>query len=331
MRAVVVSAFGAPPQLVPGEVPDPTVGPGQALVAVSYAGVNFADVVMRRGEAMTPAPFVPGVEGSGRIVALAPDVHEPGLDVGTRVAWAPTARASSIGSYAELLAVGVGQLLPLPDEVSLLDAAAMTLQGLTAHYLANEKVRIVPGTTVLVHAAAGGTGRLVVQWTKHLGATVIATVSSDHKADVARRAGADHVVRYDEVDFADEVLRLTGGRGVDYIADGIAAGTIRPGLRALARRGHLCLYGRAAGVPDPISPLELLPKSLTLSGGLMSNFLLDRDEVLAKAGDVWRGMRDGWLTPEIHQVHDLVDAAAAHDALEHRRTTGKLVLRVAGD
>jgi NADPH2:quinone reductase len=328
MRAIEVLRTGGPSVLTLAEVADPVAGDGQVVVEVAYAGVNFADVVMRRGEAMTAPPFVPGVEGSGRVVALGPGA-DPAL-LGRRVSWAPVAGASAIGSYAERLALRAEQLLPLPDDVSLRDAAALTLQGLTAHYLATEQVTIGPGTSVLVHAGAGGTGRLLVQWAKHLGATVFVTVGSPVKAEVARAAGADHAICYRDTDFAEEVLRLTGGRGVDYIADAVGAGTFRGDLRAAAVRGRVCVFGRAAGMPEQLSPLELFPKSLTVSGGNMTNFLRTRDEVLRKAGELWQAVRDGWLHQQLHSVRPLAEAAVAHDALESRGTTGKLLLELAG-
>jgi NADPH2:quinone reductase len=327
VKAIVATEPGAPSTLHLREVEDPTPGPGQVLVEVAYAGVNFADVGMRRGDAATPFPFVPGVEGSGRVVAVGRDVD---VIEGTRVAWAPVKRSSSIGSYAELVVVGGEQILPLPDDVTLLAAAAITLQGLTAHYLVNEQHPIGPGTTVLVHAAAGGTGRAVVQWAKHLGATVFGTVSTAEKGASARAAGADHVILYTDVDFADEVLRLTGATGVDYIVDGVGAGTFRQDLRAVAARGRICVFGRAAGPPEAISPLELVPRSITVSGGYMTNFLRTREEVERKADELWTAVRDGWLQPTLHSLRPLADAAAAHDALESRQTTGKLVLEVAG-
>jgi NADPH2:quinone reductase len=328
MRAIVVEEAGGPEVLRSMDRPDPEPGPGQVRARVAYAGVNFADVVMRMGEAMTPFPIIPGVEGSGVVDAVGPDVE--GLAVGDRIAWAPVKRASSIGSYAELALVGAEQALPLPDDVSLLDAATLTLQGLTAHYLATEKVPLGPGVTVLVHAAAGGTGQLVVRFAKHLGATVFATVSTEAKAAVASAAGADHVIRYDEVDFAKEVRRLTDGVGVDYIVDGVVGTTFRGDLRCLADNGHVCVFGRAAGLSDPFNPMELFPRSLTVSGGSMTSYLRTRDEVLRKADELWLGLRAGWLVADRHGVLPLAEAATAHELLAGRATTGKLVLEVAG-
>lgn len=326
MQAVVVARAGGPEELQVQQRSLPAPEAGQARVKVAYVGVNFADTLMRAGEAQTPFPLVPGVEGSGVVDALGPDVE--GFAAGDRVAWSPVKAASSIGSYAEYANVSIEQLLPVPADISLLDAAAITLQGLTAHYLVHDQHPLGPGVTMLVHAAAGGTGQVVVRWAKHLGATVFGTVSSAAKAEIARAAGADTVINYAEDNFADVALRLTDGRGVDYIADAVGATTFRDDLRAAAHRGHLCIFGRASGVPAPFSPMELVPKSLTISGGYMTNFLRDRDEVLRKAADVWRGVREGWLAPSISRVFPLAEAAEAHRLLESRATTGKLVLQV---
>jgi NADPH:quinone reductase len=328
MRAMVVEEAGGPEVLRPAYRPDPQPGSGQIRARVAYAGVNFADVVMREGGTGMPFPLVPGVEGSGVVDAIGPGVD--GVAVGDRIGWAPVQDASSIGSYAEYALVGAGQALPLPADVSLRDAAALILQGLTAHYLVTEKVPLGPGVTVLVHAAAGGTGQLVVRWAKHLGATVFATVSTEAKAAVATAAGADHVIRYTETDFAREIRRLTAGAGVDYIVDGVVGTTFRGDLRAVADRGHICVFGRSAGMGEPFNPMELFPRSLTVSGGSMASYLRTREEVLRKADDVWRGAREGWLTPRIHSVRPLEDAPTAHELLAGRATTGKLVLEIAG-
>ncbi len=185
MKAVVYPEAGDASVITVTDVADPVPGPGEVLVDVAYAGVNFADVAMRMGLTGMPFPLTPGLEGSGHVVGLGEGVDD--LAVGDRVAWCPTAAATTLGSYAERIALPVGQVLPLPDDISLLDAAALALQGLTAHYLVTERAPIGEGTTVLVHAGAGGTGRLVVQWAAHLGATVLATVSSDAKAHSARK------------------------------------------------------------------------------------------------------------------------------------------------
>jgi len=329
VKAVVYPEAGDTSVITLAEMADPAPGAGEVLVEVAYAGVNFADVAMRMGLTAMPFPLTPGLEGSGRVVGLGEGVVDVAL--GDRVAWCPTAAATTLGSYAERVALPVGQVLPLPDDISLLDAAALALQGLTAHYLVTERAPIGAGTTVLVHAAAGGTGRLVVQWAAHLGATVLATVSSAAKADSALAAGAQHVIRYDEVDFADEALRLTDGVGVDYVVDGVAGSTFRGDLRALADRGVVCLFGIAGGLPQPFSPMELFPRSLTLTGGSLTDFMRTRSEVLRKADDLWSARRAGWLVPVIDSVRPLEEAADVQAALESRASVGKLVLAVAGD
>ncbi|MGR6998285.1 quinone oxidoreductase family protein [Yinghuangia aomiensis] len=326
--AVVATAPGEADVLELQQRPPLDAGPGEVVVRTSYAGVNFADVLMRRGMA-TGFPFVPGVEGSGIVESVGPDVAD--VAPGDRIAWAPVGRASSIGSYAARAVVGREQVLPVPDDITLEAAAAVALQGLTAHYLVHDQHPVGPGSTVLVHAAAGGTGRLAVCWLKHLGATVFATVGSAAKAETAAEAGADHVIDYTREDFADAVLRETDGRGVDYIIDGVGAGTFRRDLAAVADRGRICVFGQAAGAPEAFSPLELVPRSITVSGGYMSNFLRDRDEVLRKANDVWTGVREGWLEPRLHAVLPLAQAGDAQRMLESRATTGKVLLATGGD
>jgi NADPH2:quinone reductase len=323
VRAIVVGEPGGPEVLRLQELPEPEPGPGQVRVRVEAAGVNFADVVMRQGMTRTPFPLTPGLEGAGVVDATGEGVE---TKVGDRIAWAPVKGSSAIGAYAELAVIDEAQALPVPDDLDLTMAAALPLQGLTAHYLATEQVAVGPGTTVLVHAAAGGTGRLAVQWCHHLGATVLATVSTEAKADVARRAGADHVIRYDEVDFVDEVKRLTGGRGADYIVDGVGRTTFTKDLKAIAERGRIVVFGMASGPPEPFNPLDLMFRSIVVAGGSMTMFLRDRPEVLAKAADVWRGVAEGWLDQHVHAVLPLEQAAEAHRLLAGRDTTGKLLL-----
>lgn len=317
MRAIVAREPGEPTVLQLEEVPDPVPGPGQVLVRVAAAGVNFADVVMRQGGTRSPFPLTPGVEGAGTVEGT-----------GRRVAWVPVLGGSSVGSYAELHVVDETQLIDVPDDVPLELAATVVLQGLTAHYLANDQHPVGPGTTVLVHAAAGGTGRLVVQWCKHLGATVLATVSTEAKADVARVAGADHVIRYTEDDFVAETRRLTDGRGADYIVDGVAGPVFRRNLDAVARRGRICVFGMAGGRPEPVNPVELLQRSIAVAGGSMVNYLRSPEEIAGKAAELWAALDDGWLVPLVHATFPLAEAAEAHRQLQSRATVGKVVLTV---
>lgn len=326
MRSIVVEQAGGPEVLVVREAARPVPQSGQVLVRVAAAGVNYADVMMRGGRTAAPFPLTPGVEGAGTVEEIGPGVT--GVAVGDRVAWSPVAGAGGWGSYAEYACVAAAQLMPVPDDIGLHTAATVILQGLTAHYLAKEQYPVGPGTVVLVHAAAGGTGQVAVRWLKHLGATVIGTVSTDEKAALARAAGVDHVIRYTEGDFAKAAVDLTDGQGVHYVVDGVGGSTFRANLAAVRPRGHICVFGQAGGVPEPFSPMELIPKSITVAGGYMTNFLRTRDEVLAKADAVWSGVREGWLAPDPAAVFALDSAADAHARLESRASTGKLILAV---
>ena len=327
MRAISIQETGPPSVLRVRELDAPRPGPGEARVRVVAAGVNFADVVMRSGRIPSPLPMVPGVEGAGIVEALGEGVTD--VSVGDRVAWAPVMGAGAVlGSYAEFENVSTDGLVPVPDAVPLETAAAVVLQGLTAHYLVHDKVRIGAGTRVVVHAAAGGMGLLLCRWLKRLGAHVMGTVSTAEKAEHARDAGADETILYTEEDFAARVLELTGGAGADYVIDGVGQTTFRKNLECLAVQGHVCLYGMASGPPDPISPLELLPKALSISGGMMTNFLRTREEVLRKGAEVFDGVEAGWLAPPRVTAFALEEAAEAHTLLEGRGSSGKLVLQV---
>ncbi len=328
MRAVSIQETGPPSVMQVREVDDPVAGPGEALVRVVAAGVNFADVVMRSGRIPSALPLIPGVEGAGVVLAVGDGVED--VAVGDRVAWAPVMGAGAVvGSYAERESVSADGLVPVPDDVSLESAAAVMLQGLTAHYLVHDKVEVGKGTRVLVHAAAGGMGLLLCRWLSRLGAQVMGTVSTPEKAEHARAAGADQVILYEDEDFAARVLELTEGAGADYVIDGVGRTTFRKSLECLAVQGHVCLYGMASGPPEPFSPLELLPKALCVSGGMMTNFLRTRAEVLRKGAEVFDGVREGWLMPPRITALSLDEAAVAHGRLEDRGSSGKLVLRVA--
>lgn len=326
MKAIQHHTFGDPSVLQLQVIPVPTLKPGEALVRVAVAGVNFADVVMRRGDLPIPLPNIPGVEGAGVVEAVAEDVAD--FKPGDRVAWAPVLAASNTGSYAQYQAVHREQLLPLPDDLSFEQAAAVMLRGLTAHYLVHDQFSVQPGTPVLVHAAAGGMGLMLVQWLKHLGATVIGNVSTETKAQQAQSAGADHIILYSREDFVARTLELTDGRGADYIIDGVGKATFAKNLDAVAPRGKICIFGHASGFPDPISPLQLIPKSISISGGYMTNFLRNREEVLRKAADVFDAVKSGWLHSDISAVFSLDEAAQAHAQLELRESIGKLILSV---
>jgi NADPH2:quinone reductase len=323
MKAIRAIRAGDPSVLQLEDIPQPKAGPGEALVRIHVAGVNFADIYYRNGSARTPIPFpfTPGIEGAGVVEAVGDGVSE--VKAGDRVAY-----AGGLGSYAEYHAVKVGQLAPLPKEMSFEDGAAVILQGLTAHYLLHEFYPVKRGSTVLVHAAAGGMGLLLVQWLKHLGAVAIGTVSTEAKAKIAREAGAEHVINYTTQDFVEEAKKLTGGKGVDYIIDGVGKTTFTKNLDALRHRGWATIFGMASGPAEAVVPNSLMMKALTISGGSLFNFMVTRDEVLGRARDVFAGVREGWLKLHIDRALPLAQAAEAHRLLESRQTTGKLILKV---
>lgn len=326
MRAIRVTEIGEAEVANLATVAIPEPGPGEALVRVAYAGVNFADVWMRRGAigAAMPVPFTPGLEAAGTVAAVGEGVTE--VEVGDRVTYCIIP-----GSWAEYQAVHASQLIPLPDDIPFDRAAAAILQGLTAHYLVHEEYPIVPGSNVLVHAAAGGMGLFLIQWLKHMGARVIGTVSSDEKAAIARRTGADDVIVYTRQDFGEEAKALTSGRGVDYIIDGVGQTTFLKNLDAVRVRGTICVFGHSSGPAEPFAPFLLMPKSITLAGGMMHNFLQTREDLLRRAADVFQGLREGWLDVHIDRVFPLEQAADAHRRLESRASVGKLLLEVGGN
>jgi len=324
MKAIRVAKYGDPSELELRELPLPKPGGGEALIRVHASGVNYADIYFRNGAARMPIPFpfTPGIEGAGVVEAVGDGVRE--VKPGDRVAYA----TNSIGSYAEYHVVKVAHLAPLPKEVSFTDGAAVILQGLTAHYLLHEFYPIQRGSVVLVHAAAGGMGLLLVEWLKHLGAVAIGTVSTEQKAQVAREAGADHVILYSKQDFAEEAKKLTGGAGVDYVIDGVGKTTFLKNFDALKNRGWATIFGMASGPSDPVVPNSLMTKSITISGGALFNYMATRDESLWRARDVFAGLSEGWLKLHIYRTFPLAEAAEAHRLLEGRQTVGKLLLNI---
>jgi len=266
-------------------------------------------------------PYTLGIEGAGTVEAVGAGVSD--VRPGDRVAYATT----GMGSYAEYHVVKVGHLAPLPKEVSFEDGAAVILQGLTAHYLLHEFYPIKRGSTVLVHAAAGGMGLILVQWLKHMGAVAIGTVSTEEKAQIAREAGAEHVINYTKDDFAEEAKKVTGGKGVDYVIDGVGKTTFAKNFDALRQRGWATIFGMASGPADAVVPNSLMGKSLTISGGALFNYMNTREEVIGRANDVFKGMREGWLTLRVDRSLSLSQAAEAHRRLEGRQTVGKLILK----
>jgi len=303
-----------------GQVGKP--GPGQAVVRLMAAGANFMDVGQRRGSYPREVPFTPGAEGAGVVEAVGEGVSL--VKPSDRVAF--TAFQVQPGAYAEAAIVDANQLIPLPDDFSFEQGAAFPLQGMTAHYLIHEYRKPKPGDFVLVHAAAGGMGGLLVQWARHLGATVIGTVSIEEKARVARQAGADHVILYNAEDVPAAIMRITNAHGADLLIDGVGRSTFKGDLESVAVRGQIVIFGAASGPAEPISPNALMAKAVSLSGGGLRNFLRTREELLSRANDVIAGIREGWLKLNIGAVLPLKDASRAHALLENRQTTGKLIL-----
>lgn len=319
MKAIQISQNGEASVLQVKNIPTPRPGKGEALVRLKAAGLNFIDIYMRKGHYPTALPYIPGLEGSGIVEEIGDNVSE--VKVGDRVAY-----TGAIGSYAEYNIVKADQLIPLPDEITFEQGAAFPLQGMTAHYLVHDYYPISKSDTILVHAAAGGVGLLLVQWIKHLGATVIGTVSTDEKAKMARDAGADHIILYNTQDFVAETKKLTANKGADYIIDGVGKTTFTKDLDAVRRRGVICIFGSASGPAEPLAPNLLQQKSIVLAGGSLFNSLDTRKELLARAGDVLKGVREGWLQLNINHVFSFEEAAKAQEMLESRKTTGKVIL-----
>lgn len=323
MKAVKISGYGDADVLqFTDSEPKPAPSAGQVLVKIYAAGVNFVDIYQRRGTYPLQLPYVPGLEASGIVEEIGAKVA--GVRPGDRVAY-----TGHIGSYGEYAAIDAERLIKLPKELSFEQGAAFPLQGMTAHYLIHDFRKPKKGDTVLVHAAAGGVGLLLVQWARHLGATVLGTVSTEEKAVVAKKAGAHHVILYAKQDFASETKRLTNGRGAELILDGVAKTTFPGDLEAVALHGHVVIFGSASGPADPIVPNSLMAKSITLSGGSLQNFTATREDLLRRSKDVLNGFKKGWLKLRIDHVIPLVEAEKAHRLLEGRQSMGKIVLKVA--
>jgi len=302
------------------ELPVPDPKPNEALVQVEAAGVNFIDVYFREGRYPAPLPFVNGQEAAGLVVAVGPDVTT--LRLGDRVAY-----TGSLGSYADYAAVPAERLIKIPDELDFNQAAAAMLQGMTAHYLSHSTYPIKSGDTALIHAAAGGVGLLLVQMAKHLGARVIATVGSEEKARLARDAGADDVIIYTEQDFETETRRLTEGKGVHVVYDGVGKDTFAKDLNVLSPRGYLVLFGGASGAVPPFDLLELTKHgSLFVTRPSLQHYVATREELEQRANDVLQMIHRGDLKLRIHKIYPLQDVRQAHRDLEGRKTTGKLLL-----
>ncbi|MFA1547624.1 quinone oxidoreductase [Actinomadura chokoriensis] len=318
MRAIVITENGGPEVLEPAERPAPEPGPGEVLIDVAAAGVNFIDVYYRKGAYAQELPYTPGVEAAGTVAAVGDGVR--GFSAGDRVAW-----ANVQGAYAEKAVVPAERVVPVPDGVGLEDAAAALLQGMTAHYLTRSTYPIQAGDTVLVHAAAGGMGLLLTQTAKALGARVIGTASTPEKEKLAKDAGADVTMGYDG--FADRVRELTGGEGVAAVYDGVGAPTFDGSLASLRRRGVLALYGAAGGAVPPFDPQRLNQAgSVYLTRPTLAHYVERREELLERAADVYGWVASGDVKVHVGRRYDLAEARAAHADLEARRSTGKLLL-----
>jgi NADPH:quinone reductase len=322
MKSIQVAETGGPEKMELVDMPTPQPGPKQALVRLHAAGVNFIDVYFRIGLYKAERPVALGSEGAGTVEAVGPEVTE--VAPGDRVAYAMTR-----GSYAEYAVVPAAQLVKIPDHVDFAQAAAAMLQGMTAHYLTHSTYALKPGDSCVVHAAAGGAGGLIVQMAKMAGARVFATVGSAEKARIAREHGADETIIYTEQDFEAEVKRGTGGRGVDVVYDSVGKTTFEKSLNCLRPRGLMALFGQSSGPVPPFDPTILNGKgSLYLTRPSLGHYLLTRDELLWRAGDVLNWISEGKLKLRIHRIYPLAEAAQAHRDLEGRQTTGKLLLAI---
>jgi NADPH2:quinone reductase len=320
MKAIQVKQTGGPEALEYVDLPVPEPKPNEAVVKIAAAGVNFIDVYNREGRYRLPLPFVVGQEGAGIISAVGTEVKT--LRSGDRVAF-----TSVLGSYAEYVAIPADRLVPIPQDVSDREAAAAMLQGMTAHYLLHDSFPLKRGQTALIHAAAGGVGLLLVQMAHNIGARVIGTVSTEEKAKLARDAGADEIIFYTQTDFEPETKRLTGGKGVDVVFDSVGKTTFEKGLNVLRPRGMMVLFGGSSGAAPAFDPILLTQKgSLFLTRPSLNHYIVTREELMARAEAVFGMIAARKLKLRIEHTYKLADAAQAHQDLEGRKTTGKLLL-----
>ena len=320
MKAIQISEVGGPGVLKLVYLPTPDPKPNEALVQIKAAGVNFIDVYFREGRYPTPLPFINGQEAAGLVVAVGRDVTT--VRLGDRVAY-----TGALGSYSEYATAPADRLVRLPDEIDFNQAAAAMLQGMTAHYLTHDTYPIKSGDNVLIHAAAGGVGLLLVQMAKHLGARVIGTAGSEEKAQLARDAGADEVIIYTKQDFETETGRLTEGQGVHVVYDGVGKDTFAKDLKVLRPRGYLVLFGGASGAVPAFDLLELTKHgSLFVTRPSLQHYVATREELDQRAKDVLQGIVRRDLKLHLHKTYSLEEVQQAHRDLEGRKTTGKLLL-----
>ena len=320
MKAVRFHEFGGPEVLKYEETETPVILNGQLLVKVGASGVNFIDTYQRTGAYKVELPHIAGQEAAGEVIGVSDDVN--GFDVGDHVAFTGTPFA-----YAEYMKVPAEKAVKLPPGVSDQEGAAILLQGMTAHYLANSTYPLQKGQTCLIHAAAGGVGLLLVQIAKMLGAQVIGTVSTEEKAELARSVGADEIILYTEKDFTSEVKRITGGEGLPVVFDSVGKTTFEGSLNCLGHRGYMVLYGQSSGRVDPVDPQILNAKgSLFLTRPSLNSYALSREEIEWRANDLFSWVESGKMKIHIDGVFHLSEAGEAHTRLEGRKTTGKVVL-----
>jgi len=320
MKAIRIHKYGGPEVLTYEDVPIPEPKTGEARVRIEAIGLNFIDIYQRTGLYPLPTPFTLGMEGAGVVDAVGDGVTE--VKVGDRVAYAMV-----LGSYAEYAIVPAAKLAPLPAKLDMKSAAALMLQGMTAHYLTHSTYPLKKGDTVLIHAAAGGVGLLLIQIAKILGARVIGTVGTEAKAELAKRAGADDVILYTQTDFLAEVKKLTDGKGVQVVYDSVGATTFEKSLDCLRPRGYLALFGQSSG-PVPTFDLGKLATmgSLFVTRPTLLHYMSDRSELLGRANELLDWIASGKLKLRIENTLPMKDAAQAHRLLEGRKTSGKVVL-----
>ncbi len=323
MKAIQLHAYGGPEVLQYEDAADLTPGPGEVLIEQSVIGVNFADVMMREGKYFLKPdlPAIPGLEGTGVVTAVGGSVES--ISAGQRVGY-----VMSLGAYAEQKVQPADNVIPIPDGISDEVAGSSLLRGMTAHYLLKSSYAVSEQDTVLVHSAAGGVGTLLVQWAKHLGATVIGTVSSDAKADVATRLGCDLVINYSDQDFAKEVRSFTNDKGATVVYDAVGESTYKGNIEALGIRGYLVNYGASSGPLPPIDATQINSKSLFFNKSSLPHYTLTPAEKAERAQEFFNLVAQGVLTPEVSHIYPLANAAQAHIDIASRKTTGSVALRV---
>ena len=320
MKAIQVKQPGGPEAMELVDLPVPEPKANEAVLKLAASGVNFIDIYQREGRYKVPLPFVLGQEGAGTVTAVGSEVKS--LKAGDRVAW-----SSVLGAYAEYAAIPADRLVAVPSGVSDQQAAAAMLQGMTAHYLSHDTFPLKAGQTALVHAAAGGVGLILTQMAHNIGVRVIATVSTDEKAQLAREAGADEVIFYTRQDFETETRRLTSGKGVDVVYDSVGKTTFEKGLNVLRPRGMMALFGGSSGAVPPFDLIQLSAKgSLFVTRPSLAHYIATREELVARSGSVFAMIAAGKLKLRIEHMYPLTEVQRAHNELEGRKTTGKLLL-----